>query len=186
MLARVFFRESFLERTSLLVITAVISGLMIPEISYRIQAHNQRQEIVLTKQAELLDDLTNTLMTYESLVLDVSWYKSSELVYNIEMHQKAYERYSERVPDLIARLRGDLLKARYLASPTMAEKLNQFHQKIFSDQDTPLTSLVNKKDATLVDWSDLHSININMAIEANSLLEEMATDLGITKEYARK
>jgi hypothetical protein len=159
---------------------------MIPEISYRMQAQNQRQEIVLTKQAELLDDLTNTLMTYESLVLDVSWYKSSESVYNIEVQQKAYERYTERVPYLIAELRGQLLKAHYLASPSMAEKLNRFHLKIFSDQDTPLTTLINRKDATVVDWSDLHNTNISMVIEANSLLEEMAGEFGITKEYARK
>lgn len=184
-LGKMFLRESFLERASLLIITAIISGLMIPEISYRIQAQNQKQEIVLANQAELLDDLTNTLMTYESLVLDVTWYKSNEAVYNQEMHLKAYERYTSRVPDLIAELRTGMLKAKYLASPAMEEKLNQFHERIFSEQDTPLTMLMNKKDASVADWSQLHNTNMIMATQANTLLEAMAKDFKITKEYGR-
>lgn len=180
--SRVLSSESFLERSFLLVLTAAISGLMIPEISSRIQSENLKREIVMAKQAALLDDLSHTLLAYETLILDVSWYKSNKQVYNETMHQKAFDRYADRVPELLVELRTGMLRSRYLASPGMVKRLEEFHERIFSEQDTPLSALYVNKESTVQDWSALHNKNVAMALEVNDLLTDLAKDLNITKE----
>lgn len=164
------------------MLAAIISGLMIPELSNRIQSQNMKRELVLAKQAALLDDLSHTLLAYETLILDVSWYKSNNQVYNEAMHQKAFERYAERFPDLLVELRKGLLRARYLATPDMVKRLDEFHQRIFSEQDTPLSALYVNKESTIKDWSEFHNKNVAMALEVNDLLTDLAKDLKITKE----
>lgn len=179
---RVFSSESFLERSFLLVLAAVISGLMIPELSNRIQSQNMKREIVLAKQAALLDDLSRTLLAYETIILDVSWYKSSKRVYNEAMHQKAFDRYAERFPDLLVELRTGMLRARYLTSPEMVKRIQEFHDRIFEEQDTPLSALYVNKEATIEDWSAFHNKNVAMALAVNELLTDLAKDLNISKE----
>lgn len=173
---------SFLERSFLLILAAVISGLMIPELSNRIQSQSMKRQIVLAKQAALLDDLSHTLLAYETLILDVSWYKSNSQVYNEAMHQKAFERYSDRFPDLLVELRTGLLRARYLASPDMVKRLEEFQQRIFAEQDTPLSALYVNKESTIQDWSEFHDKNMAMTLAVNELLTDLAKDLNITKE----
>jgi hypothetical protein len=174
--------SSFLERSFLLMLAAIISGLMIPELSNRIQSQNMKREIVLAKQAALLDDLSHTLLAYETLILDVSWYKSNSQVYNEAMHQRAFDRYAERFPDLLVELRTGLLRARYLASADMVKRLEEFQERIFSEQDTPLSALYVNKESTIQDWSEFHNKNVAMALTVNDLLTDLAKDLNITKE----
>jgi hypothetical protein len=51
-------------------------------LSNNIQARNSQNEIVLQVQAKVLDDIANTVLTYETLALHVSWYKSHKSVEN--------------------------------------------------------------------------------------------------------
>jgi hypothetical protein len=103
-------------------------------------------------------------------------------VFNEAMHQKAFERYADRVPDLLVELRTGLLRARYLASPEMVKRLEEFQQRIFSEQDTPMSALYVNKASTLQDWSAFHDKNATMALEVNNLLTDLARELNITKE----
>src|SRR4051794_27464018 len=97
---KILLGESFIEKASLLILTALISGLLIPYIGNNIQSKKAKNDIVFQNQSKLLDDIAKTLLTYETLVLDVSWYKSNSLIEDSFIHQKAYERYTNKVVDL--------------------------------------------------------------------------------------
>jgi hypothetical protein len=54
------------------------------------EARKARDASKLQAQAKLLDEATETILTYETLALDVSWYKDARVA-NEDMHRKAID-----------------------------------------------------------------------------------------------
>jgi hypothetical protein len=105
--------ESFVEKVALLLITVVLSGIIVPvlityfnaqaaERQKESESRNARNEVILQAQKRLLDEFSDMLLTYETLALDVSWYRT-KLGYDMTRYQKAYERYSDRTVELISK-----------------------------------------------------------------------------------
>lgn len=170
---------SFVEKAVLLLLTALITGLLIPYVSNKIQTTNAHNEIVLQAKAKLLDDVTNTLVTYQYLVGDVSFYKSDTSLFNGKMQALSFERYSTRVVDLTSQWGVEIAKARTLASPEISDKLNKFMDKVLEKQDAPLVRLFSN-NGSLKEWTDLNDLNGNMYEEAKKLIDELAIDFKIT------
>ena len=171
---------SFIEKAVLLLLTAVISGLLIPYVSNKIQSANAHREVVLQSEAKLLDDVTTTIITYQFLVGDVSYYKSDTSIANEKMQAQAFERYSSRVVDLFSQWGVEVAKAKSLTSPEISDKLNKFMVKVLDTQDAKLISLY-ANNGSVAEWHDLNELNGKMYEEAKSLIAELAADLKITK-----
>ena len=178
---RIFFSDSFLEKFSFLLLTALITGLLIPIISQNVQKNNSKNDAILNNQVKLLDDVSNIIMTYETLVLDVSFYKSHNDVNNSDLQTKAYEKYSQRVTDLFSQWRFQISKARYLTSPTISSKLEQFLDTVLNKQDLNVTMLYLNKSSTVAEWRKQHDLSHEIYHRAVSLISELANDLKITK-----
>jgi len=178
------FNISFLEKVLLLLITALISGLLVPFTANNIQSVKAKNELILQSQSKLLEDVAYNLMSYETLALDVSWYRSSSKIADDAMYQKAYERYSERMADLLVHSRINIIKAKNLASEVISKKLNDFQMKIFQEQDMPINMLY-RNHGSIGEWSAMHMVNERMLKEANNLISELTVDLKITRPDSR-
>ncbi|MDI9858007.1 hypothetical protein [Flectobacillus roseus] len=178
-LAKTIRSESFVEKIILLFATAIISGFLIPYVTNEIQRTRLKNEIILQAQSKLLDDASKTLITYETLLADISWFKTS-VAYDTARHQKAFEKYSEDAVSLLSQWRVESLKARNLTSPKISADLDSFQMKMFRLQDTPMNQL-HKNNGSVTEWEKQHIINIKMLTEANSLVIQLAKDMNITK-----
>jgi hypothetical protein len=174
-LSRVIKSDSFTEKALFLVMTAVLSGAVIPFIVKSVdRAREERAEIVRA-QAALFDDISDTLLTMQTLLLDVSYFGKIGI---LETQTKAYERYSERSVDLIAKWRVQSSRALALASPDIAQKLLDFQLAYFSEQDGPTNTCWRNLNHSC-NWSSLHETNERMLGQAYKLTVEIAQDFGI-------
>lgn len=172
--------ESFIEKFILLILTVLLSGLIIPYVTSEIQRRKTRNDILIQAQTKLLDDVTRTIMTYETLLLDISWYQTPD-GYNREMHRKAFNRYSDRATELLTDWRVESLKARYLSSILISNRLDSLQQEMFRLQDSPM-NILYREDSSVVKWQKLHSINGKMASDARRLIYDLAIEMKLTND----
>jgi hypothetical protein len=179
-LRKILKSDSFVEKALILAGTVVLSGLLVPLIIMHVNSVRVAREGLSHAQAKLFDDVSETILTSETLLLDISWF-GTEHAKNAEMQKKAFERYSERSVDLIAKWRAQSSRAMALASPQVSKKLKAFQLRFFQEQDTPMNRQWIKC-GTDCDWKQLHMKNELMLAEGNELVVELARDLGLVKE----
>ena len=170
---------SFIEKSVLLIFTAATSGVLIPYIGDKIQTAKTQNEVVTQAKAKLLDDFTNTIITYEYLAGDVSYYKADSVRANDKMQAMAFERYSNKVVDLMAQWGVEIAKAKTLVSPAISDKLEKFMDRVLTEQENKLVSLYNN-NATVEEWYEMNELTGKMYEEAKKLIAELAVDLKIT------
>jgi hypothetical protein len=178
-LSKTISSESFLEKIILLIITVLLSGLLIPYVTSEIQRRKIKNDIILQAQSELLEDVSKTLLTYETLLADISWYKLPKISDTV-MHEKAFQNYTTRSVELLAEWRVEAVKANNLSSFEMSDALNNFQLEMFRLQDEPMFKL-HKKKGTGEEWENLHNINTQMLTKANQLIIQLAKEMKITK-----
>ena len=181
--------ESFIEKIALLLVTASLTGVIVPMIisHFNLKASERQKNLeflkardssILQSQSKLLDDAAEVILTYQTLALDVSWYKHSRGA-DEELHHKAFARYSEKIVELVTKWRILISRSRMLASADVSNKLQEFLEKTFIVQDTPIGELVRKKAST-TEWEKLHSQSEAMLVDANDLIAELAKDMKLS------
>jgi hypothetical protein len=192
MIRNVLSSESFAEKAALLILTALLSSLAFPfalatydaratERQKRTDLKRAKDDSILQAQKKLVDDFATVIFTYETLALDVSWYKTKKGRDEI-LYRKAYTRYSERVPDLLSSWRSLNARSRTLTSPSISTKLNDFQISVFENQDTPMNQL-NQRAATEDEWSVQHRRNGEMLTKADALITDTMNDIGLSKDH---
>jgi hypothetical protein len=162
------------------VLTAVLSGIIVPLVIKSVDHSREGQETLSRAQLKLFEDVSETMLAAETLMLDVSWF-GTDHAKNSDMQRKAFERYQERSVDLIAKWRAQTTRAQTLASPKVGQKLNEFLKRFFYEQDTPMNQLWISCGSKC-DWNKEHQKNEAMLREANELIVELANDLGLRKQ----
>ena len=175
--------ETFWQNLMLLLVTATLSGLIIPYLANENQRTKARNDIVIQSQGRLFDDISKSLITIEALLTDVSFYASAGGD-NSEILQKAYDRYAERSVDLLTQLREEVLRAKTLASDEVSKKLDKFFYVITDSQDVRMHELYVTK-ATPTAWLILNEKNIRWEAEAEKLIIEIANDLKLSKNNVK-
>lgn len=170
---------SFIEKAVLLVLTAATSGVLIPYVGDKIQVTKTQNEVVMQAKAKLLDDVTNTIITYQYLAGDVSFYKSDSALVNDKMQAMAFERYSNKVVDLMAQWGVEIAKAKTLVSPAISDKLEKFMDKVLTEQEPKLVMLYSN-NAPVEEWIKMNELTGKMYEEAKKLIAELAIDLKLT------
>lgn len=184
MLKEAIVSASFIEKTVLLLLTALSSGLLIPYVGDKIQASKAQNEAMTQAKAKLLDDITNTLITYQYLAGDVSYYKGDSALANDKLQAMAFERYSNKVVDLMAQWGVEIAKAKTLASPEVSAKLEKFMNKVLEEQELKLVSLYSK-NASVSEWAQMNELTGKMYEEAKSLITELAVDLKLASPESK-
>ncbi|RWX24511.1 type II secretion system protein [Rhizobium leguminosarum] len=170
--------DGFIEKLVLLVLTAILSGIFVPLIIKSIDQSREARQAVATAQAKLFDDISDTILTLETLMLDVSWFGQGDAK-NADMQTRAFDRYTERSVDLIVKWRVDASRAQALASPETAEKMQAFLDRFFREQDTPTNRSWNECHDRC-DWEAQHKKNAKMLTEANRLILEIGSEFQLT------
>jgi hypothetical protein len=156
---------TFAESAILLVLTAVLTGLGVPYVKGRIddrklekqkvfdderdraqtrfEAGLARQTKVIEAQAQLLDELAETLWGYQKLLLKITYYAVTG---NSEKHRAAYSEYDDQSWDRLGTLLGLISKSRRLASVEVHDRLDRLYWKLVVELDGKVISL-SRKDA---------------------------------------
>lgn len=174
--------ESFLEKAFLLF----LSGLIVPMViillkgQYEqsqkvIEADKARQVSMLDARRKFWEEASTTILTYETLALDVSWFKTSP-VQDEAMHKVAFERYNREIVGLVSRWRVLISRASTLASPGVAQRLSDLLREALTNQDTPIAKLV-RANAQAADWDQQHQSSQDTLTRANALIAEIAVEL---------
>jgi hypothetical protein len=178
-LRRVLAGESFVEKLALLLAAAAVSGVVVPFVFSSIERTRARSDAIATAQQQLLNDVTDTLMTYEALALDVSYFRTS-YVGNDTLHEAAFQRYNDRFVELLAKWRTHNVRARFLSSEAMATMLDDFLTKVFREQDLPMNQL-HGATVPAADWEAQHQRSVRMLTEAGLVIDALAKELRLTR-----
>ncbi|MFO0699261.1 MAG: hypothetical protein U0236_08535 [Nitrospira sp.] len=179
-----FNTAAFWEKIVLLVVTALVSGIVIPLILKQADESRARRAAIVAAQEQLYREASETMLTLQTLALDVSWYGTSQAK-DEDNQRRAYSRYSDRVVELVARWRVQIARAKSLTSPDIANKLAQMLHTFFKVQDTPMVHAW-KTCSTKCDWEELHQHNEVQLGATSALIEELARDLGLIRESPSK
>lgn len=180
---RVLTSESFVEKLLLLILTVLISGAVIPIAIKQLDTARESREALKRSQTKLFEDFSETVLTYETLILDVTWYGTAG-ARNPAMQEAAFKRYSERSVDLVSRWRVEASRAQTLASPAVAKKMHDFMARFFIEQDTPMNVEWTKCATDCKDWQALHFKNEDMLGEAEGVIDALAVEMKLSNPQA--
>src|SRR5688500_8903272 len=103
-------RDSFIENLLLLFVTIIITGVMIPAIFWLLDVARENRAAVSEAQTKLYNDLSEIILTYATLALDVSWYGPPDAE-TPQLQKVAVERYSDKVVELVSKWRVQISRA---------------------------------------------------------------------------
>jgi hypothetical protein len=167
------FSQNFRENTILLVLTASLSGFLIPYILRKVderklreqkiiddrklreqkefEAELARQNKIIEAQAQLLDNLVQLLWEFHLLVLAVSYHKVN---HDQARYEAAVEEYAEKAWMYFGKIRTEISKASRLTSNETYQTLLIFIDSLI-ELDIRLATLI-RKDAPHEEWKIHH------------------------------
>lgn len=137
----------FRENVLLLLISAVLTGIVIPIVlkirddrKFREQkifeAELARQVKVIDAQAAFLETFSSLLCEYQFLALSVAYYF---LENNWERYVAASDTYDAKSWDYLAKIRGEITKAKRLLPPALHDDLVTFFEDILIASDAKIS-----------------------------------------------
>ncbi len=179
-----FFKStSFLEKALLLLLTAGLSGLLIPlitsEVAHRnmkeqkqLEAQLARQASVIEAQVQLLETLADLLWEYQLLAIDVSYYRFAK---DENLYRAAAKKYDNRSASLLSRIRAEISKSLRLSAPQMYERLKGLYNKELLGLDLRLRNLM---EGHKNDWSAFNQYAVwELSETVDNVLNDLAADL---------
>lgn len=132
------FNADFFQKTILLLITAVISGFLIPYVLKMVDFRKQksqketevflaRQQKIIDAQSQLLNDLTQYLWEWRYLCIRLTYYGGKGLN---DQFKQAEQQYNDKFWDTLHRIRNEISKSRRLVSESIYKRLLEFYQQI--------------------------------------------------------
>jgi hypothetical protein len=154
-LINVLSSPSFMETTALLVVTALLTGFLVPRVKGRMdtknlkkqqafQAEIARRSKLVDAQAELLEVLADVLGGLRMLYTKIAFYARDS---RDEEFQLAFEDFEKRSWDFFAGYRTQLSKAGRLTSQGTRDELRHLYYCVLMPTDRRLYILVNRRIA---------------------------------------
>lgn len=202
------FSQDFLEKVFLLVLTASVTGFLIPyvlkvvderkaqrqkEIDYRrlreqkhYEAALARQSKIIDAQVQLLNNLATLIWEYQLLAIEVSYF---DPIVQSELYSVAVKEYDKRTGQTFAKIRAEISKALHLTSAKTYEELKQLYYEELLPLDQQLYWLMSeqsKAETKLKEWSKfnkfaVHDLADKIDRTLNDLAKELRLKSGITE-----
>ena len=155
--------QNFLENAILLLLTASLSGFLVPSVlkqidERKLKAQKQfdvslaRENNVLEAQIMLLENLSKALWELQLLSLSVSYYKVHS---NEERFKEAFKEYDDKSWVIFKDVRCEVSKAKRLASKGQYQNLLDFFDINLIQRDEQLMLMI-KNNASLEEWGELY------------------------------
>jgi hypothetical protein len=179
---------SFSQNVALIVITAAITGLLVPVVKgvmdwrhFRRQkdyeAELTRQTAVLDAQVKLLEDVSSVLWEYVLSLIAVSYYKVNG---NEERFNQALKAYEDSAGTLFGRMQAEFSKARRLVSPERWLELQGLYSE-FLRLDVRVTQLRSSGHG----WGEQHHAAFGLQERISEALANLAAEMGLIGPKAR-
>jgi hypothetical protein len=176
---------SFTENVLLLLVTAVLTGLLVPLVKgymddkkYRQQkqfeAQLARQTKVIESQVALLESMSQLLWQFHMSYLEVSYYAKAG---NIKRYDAALSEYDRKSWEYFIKIGAEIGKAQRLTSDSTYQKLKEFFDDWVRVVDNDIARLAATKAKQDV-WAKHHD---RAYIEGGRKIDEVLTIL--TKEF---
>ena len=182
--------SSFIDSVILILITAIISGLLIPIIKSNMDQRKYReqkkfeQELYrqgkrIEAQAKLLEDLNDLLWEFQLLSLEPA---SFRLQGDQENGEDSSKKYREEALGLLNKIRSQVGKARSLASPEIYQKLLGIYQGLANRLDPWLQRLEENQNASKDDWREYEDyVSKEVVQQIEDTVNLLAWDLGLAR-----
>lgn len=180
--------EGFLESIVLLVITAALTGFLIPYILKRIddrklrelkdhEAQMARQNKLIEAQSKFLEDFSQLLWKFRYMCIKVTYYGSRN---NHDKYDSTRIEYDERVWEVLNAIRNEISRSRRLVSEKSYQELLKLYERIV-ELDNTVSSLITTEEPRKnrsTEFSKLNSfIYSDMTKQIDDVINAMATEL---------
>lgn len=194
------FSQDFLEKVSLLILTAGVTGFLVPYVlkvvderkaqrqkeiddrKLREQKHYEavlvRQSKIIDAQVHLLDNLATLIWEYQLLAIEVSYF---DPIGQYDLYSNAVREYDKKTGSIFARIRAEISKALHLTSTETYEELKRLYYEELLPLDKKLYVLMKKQhtaEQRITDWSDFNKYTVyTLASKIDETLNNLAKEL---------
>jgi hypothetical protein len=175
--------DSFLQALFLLVVTAGLTGLLVPLVKARVddrkfreqkifESDLARQGKVIDAQAALLESLSDLLWSFLLLSIGVTYYAMQGDKAKLKA---AWATYDTEAWSYFGKLRAEISQARRLTSPELHAELLSVYEQWFMGFDLDLTQAVKGgSDVSADAWRELH---FRVYREGTTVIDDVLTRL---------
>jgi hypothetical protein len=143
------------EKLALLVLTALLTGLVIPYVLKNVEEAKRRQQTlfeaelarqskIIEAQAQFLDELTETLWSWRYLTIKVAYYGLDKQ----QEYAAAIRDYDTEIWDVLFKLRKQTSKSRRLVSEKTYKRLVDLYDRIVGEIDRELREAIATSDGS--------------------------------------
>lgn len=201
--------QQFGESVILLVLTAGVTGLLIPYILKRIderRLHDQkeaderklrdqkefeadlaRQSKIIESQIQLLENLAQLLWEYQLSAIEVSFYDPAE---QRDFYTAAVQKYQEKAGTLFSRMRAEISKALRLTTTETYQELKDLYYDQILPLDVRLNSLMKRQRAGEEQVDGWHEFNrfavYSLSEMVDNALNSLAKELRLKGSDAKQ
>jgi hypothetical protein len=190
--------QTFLENVVLLILTASLTGFLVPYVLKRIDARKAqeqkdidarkqreqkafeaelaRQSKVIEAQIQVLGSLAKQCWEFQLLALTVSYYKLNG---SEERYHEALQDYESKAWNLFGSIRIDISSARRLTSDDIYQSLLKFYHDQLIRMDSGLMALV-RDNAVRSAWQDYHRGLQSSGEKTDEVLNRLADALRLS------
>lgn len=200
----------FVENAVLLLLTALITGLIVPVVLRRIDEGRQeiqsaaqelrlreqkrfeadlaRQTKVIDAQGAFLNTIADLLWEYQLLFIAVPYYH--QFPQQRGRYLEAVQEYHAKAGECLGRIRAEISKGMRLTTRAMFEELKDLYYRDLFDYDLRLTRLVEKDMAGATENTPEWSLVQRLAVEdlstaVDDILGRLATALHLSQDLTQ-
>jgi len=173
------FNQDFLEKIVILLLTALLTGFLVPYVLKRVdevksvqqkilEADLARQAKVIEAQSKFLDDITETLWNWRYLSMKVAYYGMGD---QGPSYAAARKDCDLQIWDVLNRLRNQINKSRRLASEEAYKMLVSLYDRIV-EIDAQLTQAASESPSSKQS-EELSKLNTLIRWEMTEKLDEV-------------
>lgn len=183
----------FVENVVLLLLTAGLTGLLVPLLLRQIdqrkhaqqmifEADIARQAKIIDAQVKLIEDLAQLLWEYQLLLIGVPYYRQFE---GRDLYAPSLKAYEDGAGNLLGKIRAEISKALRLTPRSTYQRLKDFYYEHLLELDLKVSVLAqrDKAGAEVSDeWSQLQRFAVEELSEiVDKLIDDLASELELKK-----
>ncbi len=116
--------QDFIEKIVLLLLTASLTGFLVPYILKKIDERKARQTKIIEAQSKFLDDISQTLWEWRYMSIKVVYYATSN---NVKQFNIATKEYDDKIWEVFNQIRRDISISRRLLPEKAFQELLSFY-----------------------------------------------------------
>ena len=182
--------SDFVEKLMILVLTAILTGFLVPYILTRVDAAKSkeqklfeadvaRQAKLIDAQAKFLDDITEALWQWRYLSIRVTFHADDSAE---ERYTASVKDYEGKIWDTLSKLRNEISKSRRLVSEEAYKSLVSLYDHI-TDLDSELAGFVRadlprqKRIAAVAELQKM--LRWEMTAKLDEVIDMLAREVGL-------